>query len=386
VKQKALTSLAWLIAALMLFASSGASCQRPMLLSPFAPAGPAAPQVLFAGATRDQIIAAVNQNSAKVRSLSATGASITIPDTMNLPILTANIAAERPNHFRLTAGTGITGQEIDLGSNDQLFWMWVKRNQPPAVYFCRHDQFANSAIRQMMPIEPSWLLAALGMIDIDPASVYDGPLARGDGKMEFRSWLPSASGRLTRVTVIDASRAWVVEQHVYDPTGQTLIASSVAESHRYYPAEQVSLPQKISLRLPTAGLAMKIDLGTVQINQLAGDPNQLWTMPTFAGYPQIDLGGAVPNTPLPGRPFSQPLSPIAPPPNMPMPYPTTTTSAPAAMNGAPTAMSVNPAMNAGNPATVTYPTAPAYYTPTPAGPSGPPTSTTPASYARPNRY
>ena len=85
----------------------------------------------------------------------------------------------------------------------------------------------------------------------------------------------------------------VVEQHVYDPTGQTLIASAVAESHRYYPAEQVSLPQKISLRLPTAGLAMKIDLGTVQINQLAGDPNQLWAMPTFAGYPQIDLGGAV---------------------------------------------------------------------------------------------
>ena len=385
-KQQALTSLAWLIAAVTLFSSSGASCQRPMLLSPFAPAGPSAPQVLFAGATRDQIIAAVNQNSAKVRSLSATGASITIPDTMNLPILTANIAAERPNHFRLTAGTGITGQEIDLGSNDQLFWMWVKRNQPPAVYFCRHEQFSNSAIRQMMPIEPSWLLAALGMIDIDPASVYDGPLARGDGKVEIRSWLPSASGRLTRVTVIDASRAWVVEQHVYDPTGQTLIASAVAESHRYYPAEQVSLPQKISLRLPTAGLAMKIDLGTVQINQLAGDPNQLWAMPSFAGYPQIDLGGAVMTTPLPGRPFSQPLSPVAPPPTMPMPYPTTT-SGPAATYAPPQAISTYPTTNSVNPAAVSYPTAPAYSpAPAPSSPVEPPTGVIPASYARPNRY
>ena len=28
----------------------------------------------------------------------------------------------------------------------------------------------------MMPVEPSWLLAALGMVDIDPASVFDGPL------------------------------------------------------------------------------------------------------------------------------------------------------------------------------------------------------------------
>jgi hypothetical protein len=375
-KSKATISAAWLITALVLFTSSGANCQRPMMLSPFAPAGPAAPQVLAVGATRDQIIAAVNQNSARVHSLSATGASITIPDTMNLPILTANIAAERPGHFRLTAGTGITGQEIDLGSNDQLFWMWVRRNQPPAVYFCRHDQFANSSIRQMMPIEPAWLLAALGMIDIDPASVYDGPLARGDGKVEIRSWLPSASGRLTRVTVIDASRAWVVEQHVYDPTGQTLIASAIAESHRYYPAEGVSLPQRISLRLPTAGLAMKIDLGTVQINQLAGDPNQLWTMPTFAGYPQYDLGGAVPNTPLPGRPFNQPFSPTVPQMPTPMPYPTTGAASPPNV----------PATNSVGVAPTSYPVAPASYAPPNPVTSTQPVNTTPANYMRPPRY
>jgi hypothetical protein len=383
-QHRAVTSLAWLAAALTLFASSGASCQRPLLVSPFAPAGPSAPQVLFAGATRDQIIAAVNQNSAKVRSLSVTGASITIPDTMNLPLLTANIAAERPNHFRLTAGTSVSGQEIDLGSNDQLFWMWVKRNQPPAVYFCRHDQFANSAIRQMMPIEPSWLLAALGMVDIDPASVYDGPLPRGDGKVEIRSWLPSASGRLTRITVIDSTRAWVVEQHVYDPTGQTLIASAIAESHRYYPAEQVSLPQKISLRLPTAGLAMKIDLGTVQINQLSGDPAQLWAMPTFPGYPQIDLGGAVMTTPIPGRPFSQPLSSVPPSVGTPMPYPTT--SAPPALPTPPSGLSAPSAANVGYPAGVSYPTTSAYYTPAPVSAAQTPSGAIPASYARPNRY
>jgi hypothetical protein len=378
-KPKATITAAWLTTALALFAGSGANCQRPLTMNPFGPPDPAAPQVLIAGATRDQIIAAVNQNSARIHSLSATGASITIPDTMNLPLLTANIAAERPNHFRLTAGTGITGQEIDLGSNDQLFWMWVRRNQPPAVYFCRHDQFANSAIRQMMPIEPSWLLAALGMVDIDPASVYDGPLARGDGKVEIRSWLPSASGRLARVTVIDASRAWVVEQHVYDPSGQTLIASAVAESHRYYPAEQVSLPQKISLRLPTAGLAMKIDLGNVQINQLAGDPAQLWTMPTFAGYPQYDLGGAVPNTPLPGRPFNQPPSPMPPP--MPTTYP-----APYPTSAAPAALPAGAPINSLGSAPSSYPSTPAVYAPTTSAESSPSSRATPANYMRPPRY
>jgi hypothetical protein len=292
-----------------------------MVLNPFVPPGPSAPQVLAEGATRDQIIAAVNQNSTRIQSLSVTGATITIPGTLGLPILSGNIAAERPGRFRLTAGTAISGQEIDLGSNDELFWMWVRRNQPPAVYICRHDQFAGSNIRQIMPVEPKWLLAALGMVDIDPASVIDGPHPHGIGMVELRTWLPSASGNLQRVLVIDARRAWVVEQHVYDPTGTTLLASAVAESHQYLELQQVSLPQRVAISLPTANLNFKIELAAVQVNQLTGDRQQLWALPTFDGYPQHDLGGAAPGTPLPGAaavrspyqvvPASYPVAPQA---------------------------------------------------------------------------
>jgi len=274
-----------------------------MLVNPFAVQGPAAPQILPEGATREQIVAAVNQNSARIQSLTVTGATITVPDMLGLPLLSGNIAAERPNHFRLTAGTAVTGQELDLGSNDELFWLWVRRNQPPGVYFCRHAQFANSNIQQMMPIEPSWLLAALGMVDLAPASVFDGPTPspRGDGIVELRSWMPSASGTLQRVTAVDARRGIVVEQHVYDQTGRTLLASAVAESQQYYPIEQVSLPQVVSIRLPTANMALKISLGTVQINQLSVDRAQLFSMPRLDGAPQFDLGGAASGTPLPGQ-------------------------------------------------------------------------------------
>jgi hypothetical protein len=308
-KQTPTATAAWLITVVALFCGSGATCQRTMLRSPFGPAGPAAPQVLAEGASREQVVAAVNQNGSRVQSITVTGATITVPNAMGLPLLTGNIAAERPGRFRLTAGTAISGEEIDLGSNDELFWIWSRRNKPPAVYYCRHDQFANSAIRDVMPIEPSWLLAALGMVELDPAMVYDGPLPRGNGTVELRSWLPSASGTLNRVTVVDSRRAWVVEQHIYDPTGTTLLASAVAESFRYYPAQQVSLPERVAIRLPTANMSLKIDLGTMQINQLAGNRQQLWSMPAFEGYAQYDLSGAVPGTPLPGQPSARSYTP-----------------------------------------------------------------------------
>jgi hypothetical protein len=276
------------------------------------------------GAAREQIIAAVNQNSSRIQSLTATGATITIPDMLGLPLLGGNIAAQRPGRFRLTAGT-LAGQEIDLGSNDELFWLWVRRNQPPAVYFCRHSQFANSNIRQVMPVEPSWLLAAMGMVDIDPATVFDGPLPspRGAGTVELRSWMPSAAGTLQKVTVIDSRRAWVLEQDIYDQSGATLLASARAETHRYYPVEQVSLPERISIHLPTANLRMTISLGAVQINQLTADRQQLFTLPTFDGYPQYDLGGAVPGTPLPGQSPPRALSTGILPTSYPGAYPTT---------------------------------------------------------------
>jgi hypothetical protein len=340
-------SLGSLLAVAVLLSASGATCQRQLMVNPFAAPGPAAPQILPEGATRDQIVAAVNQNSSRIQSITATGVTITIPDMLSLPLLSGNMAAERPGRFRLTAGT-IAGQELDIGSNDELFWMWVRRNQPPAVYFCRHAQFANSNIRQFMPIEPSWLLAAMGIVEIDPASVIDGPVpsARGQGTVELRSWLPSASGRLQRVTVIDARRAWVIEQAIYDQSGTTLLASARADSHRYYEREQLSLPDRVTIQLPTANLRMTINLGVMQINQLAADRGQLWALPTFDGYQQIDLGGAVPGTPLPGPAAPSPLRGIVPTsyPSYPTtPYPVTPAYGPSAPpTGASSGATVDP--------------------------------------------
>src|SRR3954452_1631479 len=122
-------SLVLLLAVALLLSASRATCQGQMMMNPFAAPGPAAPQILMEGATRDQIVAAVNQNSSRIQSITATGVTITIPDMLGLPLLSGNIAAERPRRFRLTAGT-IAGQELDIGSNDELFWMWVRRDQP----------------------------------------------------------------------------------------------------------------------------------------------------------------------------------------------------------------------------------------------------------------
>jgi hypothetical protein len=278
---------------LVLFCCSGATCNRSFR-SPFATVGPPAPEVLMTGSSLDQIIAAVNQNASRIQNYQTTNATITVPGDAMMPALRGNIAAERPNKLRLQASTALSGPEVDLGSNDELFWFWVKRNDPPAVYFSRHDQFVGSAAQQQLPIEPRWLLDALGFMEFAPNDFHEGPVPRGNDTVEVRSVIQSRIGTLSRNTVIDAKRAWVLEQHIYDGRG-TLLASAVARSHPFYPTIGVSLPQEIEINLPLAHMALSIDVGTVQINQLANNP-ALWQLPVLSGYPQMNLGTAPTNS------------------------------------------------------------------------------------------
>jgi hypothetical protein len=276
-----------------------ASCARS-LRNPFSSMGPPAPEVLVAGSSLDQIMAAVNSNAQKIQTYHTNNASITIPGSLGIPTLKGNIAAMRPGRIRLEARTGVTGSEVDLGSNDELFWFWVRRNEPPAVYFARHSQAAGSAAQQLMPIEPQWLLDALGLAEFRPGDRHEGPLPRDKNTVEITSIVQSQMGPITKRTVVDARRAWVVEQHLYDGAG-TLLATAVARSHRYYPETGVSLPQVVDIRIPPAELAMTIDVGTVELNRLVDNP-AMWALPVIQGAPAVDLGAAPPSMPGGGAP------------------------------------------------------------------------------------
>lgn len=271
----------------MLFACSGATCNR-QFTNPFAQAGPPAPQVLQPTATAQDIVSAVNANTEKVRSYSVSNATITVPGMANLPLLSGNVAVERPRRLRLQASTAITGPEVDVGSNDQQFWIWSRRNEPPALYFARHDQYATSSARTMMPIEPAWLIDALGLVTLDPTAAYEGPFRRNDGTLEISCPGVGPNGPIKRTTVVDPARAWVVEQHVYDANGQ-ILASAYGERFRFDPVSQVSLPERVTMKMPATNLSLTLDMQQIAVNSGTGDPTQLWAMPTLQGYPQVDL-------------------------------------------------------------------------------------------------
>lgn len=270
-----------LLVAVGLTTCSGASCPRMVRQTLDRPVLPPEP-------TLEQVIEVVNRNNSQIHSFSTTNAELSSPD-MPVALRGTGIAFERPKRLRVRAGTLVTGPELDLGSNDELFWIWLRRSPRQTLYFCRHDRFATSPIRRMIPIDPDWLIEALGIAEFDPALPHQGPFVQKGGGLEIRTIRETADGPTTKVTVVHPVKGQILGQYLFDPRGQ-LVASSIIHEHRYDPVTGLTIPRKIEIRCPPTQFTLRIDLGTVRINRLAGDPQDLWRMPRGENYPLVDLG------------------------------------------------------------------------------------------------
>lgn len=291
----------WIGILFVCFVSGGATCARrsaPVALPP--------PPIVWTETPSLAEITAVVNRTANIQQLSSNSASVDVLTMPTVPKLNATLSLERERRFRMRASLPIVlGAGMDLGSNDEVFWFEVPEGMSKTLYYARHDQYRQQMNRAILPVDPTWVMDALGLVQIDPATVVAGPVTRSDGKIEIRSTMAMPGGMYQRVCFVEPQAGYVTEQFLYSPNGN-LIAHSKASNHVYYGEVQCALPHVVELNLvPAIGppLSMRIEIGSYVVNQLlSGDP-QLFTMPSSASQ-AVDLttlssGNAVVPTPAP---------------------------------------------------------------------------------------
>jgi hypothetical protein len=272
-------------------AASGASC--PQVLRGYQVGVMPLPRTLPAQPTLDQVIAAVHDNTQRVRSYAASQAVLAVP---GVPRLSARVASEPPRRFRLQARTAVTGDELDIGSNDDLFWLWIRRHQPPVMLFCRHDQYEKSSARSLLPIRADWLPELLGLVQFRPEDRHEGPIPMPDGRIEIRSRIAGQAGpadgpateELVKSTILDGTTGLVIEQHLFTAAGVRL-ASVRTTRHRVDAASGAALPHFVEVSWPASQVEFTLELTAITTNVPTGDPGQLWQMPAYPGYAPVDL-------------------------------------------------------------------------------------------------
>jgi hypothetical protein len=236
--------------------------------------------------TLEQITSAVNRNSQAIRNFTTENASIHMPGPIIMP-LSSRLTFERPKRLRIQGSmSSIGGQEFDFGSNDILFWLWIRREKE--MWYCRHDLYPMCPMRATIPIDPDWLIEALGIVEFKPTDQHLGPTRLEDGNWEIVSHCQTPSGQYLKRTVLDSKIGLVLRQELYTPQN-TLIALAETKNVKYDPIAGVHYVKRVEVQCQGMDGKMTIDLGTPTFNTSASFAAKTFDMPTFEGYRAVDL-------------------------------------------------------------------------------------------------
>lgn len=183
------------------------------------------------------------------------------------------LAYEKSRCFRQKTSS-IFGEESDIGSNDQLFWFWSKRNKPPALHYAVHEDLYKTRLKT--PFNPAWMMECLGINEIN----LQGGLMRTETHWVVveKSISPSCQ-IVTKMTAIDPATERITGHYLFDPMGQIEASTEILEFEN-------DIPKKILIIWHKENIKMLWTVKNVKVNtQLNPD---LWEMPNMS-Y-KIDMG------------------------------------------------------------------------------------------------
>jgi hypothetical protein len=62
-------------------------------------------------------------------------------------------------NFRLRINHFLSGKEMDMGSNQEVFWFWSKRAKPAALYYSYHKDINKTFLKTVL--SPEWVIKSL---------------------------------------------------------------------------------------------------------------------------------------------------------------------------------------------------------------------------------
>ena len=245
------------------------------------------PEVIKANPTLDEVISAVNANSAKVNALTSEDGTLGVsssPWTAR-----CRLAFRRDTNFRLVGNLNMVGPVVDVGSDGDIFWFWFKNQEPNQISYCKLTEYAQSKMRDQIPVDPAWFPESLGIMKIDPADVVEGPVVDRDNTVKLVLKRTRPEGDYFEYLYLESKTAAVKRLDVRSPVTDEIL-SVTYDDYQIDPDYKVVLPKKVTISRSLVNDRLFIDLGTLRVNpsELAlafspPDPNEL-------GAPLVDIG------------------------------------------------------------------------------------------------
>lgn len=206
------------------------------------------------------------------------------------------LALERPHKFRLTLSAPGRPELADLGSNPERFWFATSEER--TIYVGDYDEAGQIPPNVPFPMQPDWLVEALGLREITPEEVAAMTVKETRPGVLVLSYLRTNGQGETfkKVMIVDKRTMEVHEHQLYTKDGKIIAKAEIAVYRPASgpgpedPAETVtaSLPQTIKVTWVPDGMELVARLNDPRINVLTADAAaELFEEPRKEGYARM---------------------------------------------------------------------------------------------------
>jgi hypothetical protein len=206
----------------------------------------------------------------------------------------ATLAAQGPRNFRMAAKlAGST--EVDLGSNEQEFWYWIKRADPPYQFFCSYKALEEGRVKQMpFPFQPDWVLEAMGMGKYGPPEKYE-LVVEANAKtpvLKLIEHAKSPQGQpIKKIIVFNynlavGDRPQITDFQLIDEATNKLVCEAHISKKQKLPGGG-EVPREIELRWPEQKMRLGLEINNVHVTQVFGE--RVFVRNPINGFPSYDL-------------------------------------------------------------------------------------------------
>lgn len=187
--------------------------------------------------------------------------------------LGGSMICQKPRNFRLQAK--LLGQPaVDIGSNNDEFWYWISKNEPPYLFHCSYEAL-NRGVNIPFPFQPDMVVTALGIASYDPAKNYKLNAPAGKKYFELIEETTSPQGqRLQKVVVFNRESValpapQIIAYVLRDEKGQNICIANIKS------VQQISngavLPRVVSFNWPAMKLVMTMEMNNLEAVKMTPD-------------------------------------------------------------------------------------------------------------------
>jgi hypothetical protein len=247
------------------------------------------------------IVKYLNDNAARIQNVRVDEMSIEISadgKTFSLP--NTRLFAEKPRNFLLKAGV-FGKDEVEIGSNSQEFWFWAARNPDPYQFYCSYKDFSDGRLQKMpLPIQPEWVVEALGLGPYGPADKYQ--LHSDDKARLFRleENIKTPTGQSVRKIIVmhqapvKAPTPQITSYVLVDAGTNQEIASAHILRTEVESKSGVILPKQMELRVPSQKLKLILTMNRLAVNTTM--PPTVFQRPQMKGVEAFNLATGQPDS------------------------------------------------------------------------------------------